>query len=184
MDFQSHFRMSRASFTALVSFCQGHKLPDSAKFPHRYIEPLLMDEMVYITLWYLTNQCTHREISLLFNRSVSTVWRSVNQITKIIELQLQHFVKWPTGEEVLLIADEFQHIAGFPGVIEAMDGTHIEFVSPSENQKDFNNRKMHHSLIFLAVCLPNRSFSLTYAGFPGSANDAVFTQRRRKSSLL
>jgi hypothetical protein len=83
-----------------------------------------------------------------------------------------------------LIADEFQHIAGFPGVIEAMDGTHIEFVSPSENQKDFNNRKMHHSLIFLAVCLPNRSFSLTYAGFPGSANDAVFTQRRRKSSLL
>lgn len=128
--------------------------------------------MVYITLWYIGNQCTHREISLLFNRSVSTIWRSVNQCTKIIELQLQHFIKWPTGEEAPLIADEFQHVAGFPGVIEAMDGTHIEIVSPSENQKDFNNRKMRHSLILLAVCLPNRSFSYTYAGFPGSANDA------------
>jgi len=164
--------MSRASFTVLVSFCQRHKLPDSAKFPHRNIDPLPMDEMVYITLWYLANQCTHREISLLFNRSISTIWRSVNQITKIIELQLQHFIKWPTGEEAPLIADQFQHIAGFPGVIGAMDGTHIEIVSPSQNQKDFNNRKMRHSLILLAVCLPNRSFSYTYAGFPGSANDA------------
>jgi hypothetical protein len=132
MDFQSHFRMSRKSFTALVSFCQGHKLPDSAKFPRRYKEPLPMDEMVYITLWYLAKQCTHWEISLLFNGSVSTVWRSVNQITKIIELQLQHFINWPTGEEAPLIADEFQHIAGFPGVIGAMNGTHIEIVSPQK----------------------------------------------------
>jgi hypothetical protein len=31
---------------------------------------------------------------------------------------------------------------------------------------------MRHSLILLAVCLPNCSFSYTYAGFPGSANDA------------
>lgn len=158
--------MSRASFTALVSFCQDHKLPDSAEFPHRYIEPLPMYEMVYITLWYIGNQCTHREISLLFNRSVSTIWRSVNQCTKIIELQLQHFIKWPTGEEAPLIADELQHVAGFPGVIGAMDGTHIEIVSPSENQKDFNNRKMRHSLILLAVCLPNRSFFLHLRWIP------------------
>jgi hypothetical protein len=103
MDFQSQFCMSRESFTALVSFCQRHKLPDSAKFPHRYIEPLPIDEMVYITLWYLPNQCTHREISLLFNRSVSTVWRSINQINKIIELQLQHFIKWPTGEDLIAL---------------------------------------------------------------------------------
>ena len=53
-----------------------------------------------------------------------------------------------------------------------MDGTHKEIVTPSENQKDYNNRKMRHSLILLAVCLPNRAFSYTFAGFPGSANDS------------
>jgi hypothetical protein len=84
--------MSRESFAALVSFRQGQKLLDSAKFPHHCIEPLPIEEMVYIKLWYLANQCSHREISLLFNRSVSTVWRSVNQLTKIIDLQLQHFI--------------------------------------------------------------------------------------------
>lgn len=171
-DFQSHFRMSRPSFEALVVFCDTHKLPDSAIFPHRSIQPVPMNEMLYMTLWYLANQCTHREISVLFDRSISTVWRSVNNITKIIERHLQSFIKWPTAEEVPVIAENFRHIAGFPGAIGAMDGTHIEIVTPSENQKDYNNRKMRHSLILLAVCLPNRAFSYTFAGFPGSANDS------------
>jgi hypothetical protein len=164
--------MSRPSFEALVAFCDNHRLPDSTQFPFRCLEPVPTDEMLYITLWYLANQCTHREISVLFDRSISTVWRSVNKTTKIIERQLQHFITWPTAEEVPLIAHNFQQIDGFPGVIGAMDGTHIEIVTPSENQKDYNNRKMRHSLILLAVCLPNRAFSYTYAGFPGSANDS------------
>jgi hypothetical protein len=71
-----------------------------------------------------------------------------------------------------VIAENFRHIAGFPGAIGAMDGTHIEIVTPSENQKDYNNRKMRHSFILLAVCLPNRAFSYTFAGFPGSVNDS------------
>jgi hypothetical protein len=91
--------MSRPSFEALVVFCDTHKLPDSAIFPHRSIQPVPMNEMLSITLWYLANQCTHREISVLFDRSISMVWRSVNNITKIIERHLQNFIKWPTAKE-------------------------------------------------------------------------------------
>lgn len=164
--------MSRPSFEILVAFCDNHKLPDSPEFPFRCVEPVPMDEMVYITLWYLANQCTHRAISLLFGRSISTIWRSVHEITSIIEINLQEFIRWPTADEAPLIANDFQQISGFPGAIGAIDGTHIEIVTPSENQKDYNNRKMRHSIILLAVCLPNRSFSYSYAGFPGSANDS------------
>jgi hypothetical protein len=92
----------------------------------------------------ILNLCTHREILVLFDRSISTIWWFDNKITKIIERKLQDFIKWPTVEEVPVIEHSFQQIAGFPGVIGAMDGTYIEIVKPSENQKDYNNRQMRH----------------------------------------
>lgn len=40
----------------------------------------------------------------------------------------------------------FMDIAGFPGVVGAIDGTHIRIIAPSENEDVFVNRKRYHSI--------------------------------------
>ena len=166
-DFHHHFRMGRESFLRLFSFCES-----KSGFLCISNDTMSLTEMLYICLWYLANQSSIREISLIFNRSISSVWRAVDRITQILERNQEEFIKWPKLEHSHLVAGAFQKIAGFPWVLGSIDGTHIKFEAPKENQKDFNNRKRFHSLILIATCLPSKAFSYTFSGFPGSAHDS------------
>ncbi|KAI9562468.1 putative nuclease HARBI1 isoform X1 [Daphnia sinensis] len=121
--FHQHFRMTRATFEKLVTFCEAH-LPETQE------NQLQTQDMLYITLW------------------------TVDTVTRIIEMNLNHFIKWPAENEIPAVSEEFKQRAGFPGVVGAMDGTYINICTPEENQKDYNNR------------------NYTFAGFPGSAHDA------------
>ena len=151
----------------LISFCKDNALPSG----YGNVAPMTTREMFYITIWYLANQCPPRAISIMFNRLISSIWRATDRITKILETNQQKFINWPTPEEASVISDQFKQMAGFPGVLGDIDGTHIHFQAHTRNQKDYNNRKFFHSLNLQAVCLPNRAFSYTFAGFPGSAHD-------------
>lgn len=41
---------------------------------------------------------------------------------------------------------DFETASGFPGVIGAIDGTHIRINAPKENSADYINRKGYHSI--------------------------------------
>lgn len=62
-------------------------------------------------------------------------------------------------------------MAGFPGVIGAIDGCHIEIKAPEETQADFLDRTCTHSINLMAVCTADKKFTHVNAGFPGSAHD-------------
>jgi hypothetical protein len=48
---------------------------------------------------------------------------------------------------------DFEALAGSPGVIGAVDASHIPVGSvPAEQHDEYINRKMKHSVIFMAVC--------------------------------
>lgn len=66
IKFKAYFRMSTTSFDVLTQFLTS-KMPEPV-LAHGGCEPLSFDEMLYITLWYMANQYTLREIALLFNR--------------------------------------------------------------------------------------------------------------------
>ncbi len=40
----------------------------------------------------------------------------------------------------------FMHIAGFPGVVGVIGETHVQIIAPSEDEDDYVNRKMYHSI--------------------------------------
>ena len=69
---------------------------------------------------------------------------------------------------------KFEDISGFPGVIGAIDGTHISLPPPPpvENDADYVNRKSVHSIILQAVCCHDRFFIDINCGWPGRVNDA------------
>ncbi len=52
----------------------------------------------------------------------------------------------------------FMHIAGFPGVVGVIDGTHVRIIAPSEDEDAYVNRKRYHSIKF-------KLFSVLIIGF-------------------
>ncbi|MBN3294808.1 HARB1 nuclease, partial [Amia calva] len=75
------------------------------------------------------------------NISKAAVCRAVRNVT--LALKRSHLRHRPTR----LIKEEFHRIAGFPGVIGCIDGTHIPITAPSVNEGDYVNRKSFHSII-------------------------------------
>ena len=70
----------------------------------------------------------------------STVSRVVEKISAI------QFIQFPDNDDFAEISRQFFAIAGFPGVIGAIDGTHILILAPSEFEETFVNRKNNHSI--------------------------------------
>lgn len=60
-------------------------------------------------------------------------------------------IKWPSNEQIGEICAAFENGSGFPNVIGAIDGTHINIPAPKIDPESYVNRKGHHS-IQLQVC--------------------------------
>lgn len=57
-----------------------------------------------------------------------------------------YFIHWPTLEEAERTSRNIQRKYNFPGVIGAIDGTHITIASPKKDGLAYINRKGHHSI--------------------------------------
>lgn len=97
-----------------------------------------------------------------FNSSVSTVWEYFNRVIKIIVAHVREYIIWPNDEQKT--TDEFKNRAGIPGVIGAVDGTHIPICTPKFMPNSYLNRKMYHSIVLQAVCDVNYIFTDCFAG--------------------
>lgn len=76
----------------------------------------------------------------------ATAWRAVKRIVKAICIFRNYFIRWPTFEEAEVTSRNIQKKKNFPGVIGAVDGTHITIAAPKENALAYINRKGHHSI--------------------------------------
>ena len=59
-----------------------------------------------------------------------------------------------------------------PGVVGAIDGTHIPIPSPANHHENYVNRKGFHSIIAQVVCDSDMKFTSVNVGWPGSVHDA------------
>lgn len=63
-------------------------------------------------------------------------------------------------------------IAGFPGVVDVIDGTHVRIIAPSEDEAVFMNRKRFHSINVQIVFKADYKILDIVAKRPGSTHDA------------
>ena len=82
------------------------------------------------------------------------------------------FINWPHAEVLEQTIDKFHQRNGFPGVIGALDGTHISIKAPTENPQSYINRKGYYSLQLQAVCDSDMKFLNCFCGYAGSCHDA------------
>ena len=90
-----------------------------------------------------------------------TVSKKLTQFMNSITTKASGYIYMPRSrEEVAKTKHDFYQLAGFPGVIGCIDGSHIPIVAPQEDEFVFFNRKGFHSTIIQAVCDSNLFFAM------------------------
>ncbi|XP_017461174.1 PREDICTED: putative nuclease HARBI1 [Rhagoletis zephyria] len=66
----------------------------------------------------------------------------------------------------------FFRTCGIPGVVGAVDGTHIQMIRPVENEHLYFNRKLKHSLNAMVICDHNMKIRAVDGRYGGACHDS------------
>ncbi len=130
---------------------------------------------VIMTLRFLATgkmqQCTSDDLG----PSQSTVSRVLNGTIAALTTPniVRQFIDFPTDLQTLRQKQEaFMRIAGFPGVVGAIDGTHVHIISPTVNEEAYVNRKGFHSINVQVVFDAAYKILDLVPKWPGSTHDS------------
>jgi len=96
-------------------------------------------------------------------------FRTVRRVTYAFHCIAPRFIPDEVSANVI---DEFARVCGFPGVIGAIDGTHIKIRAPPTDPSSYINWKGFPSLNLQVVCDLRGLFTHCYAGEVGSVHNA------------
>lgn len=105
---------------------------------------------------------------------------SVSRSLKIVVAELLKlsgkYIHFPqTADEIAKAKIEFMQQFAMPGIVAAVDGTHVAIVKPSEAENGhlYCNRKHFYSMNVLAACDANGIFVFADGNYPGSTHDSA-----------
>ncbi|KAM7301608.1 hypothetical protein ISCGN_017127 [Ixodes scapularis] len=127
----------------------------------------------------------YRSVGDRFGLSKSTVCRVVHRVGLAVLTQSPNFVSWPTEKKALHIISGFEAKAGFPGVLGAIDGSHIVCKGlQGKDAQSYINRHGLPSVLLQAICDHEAKFLHCSAGDPGSVHDARMYRRSELPTIL
>ncbi|XP_031328987.1 putative nuclease HARBI1 isoform X1 [Photinus pyralis] len=174
--FQEHFRMCRRVVDFIIGYF-AQSAYKAASIGGR--DKVSNEKAILLSLWYLANTETFRQVADRFNVSRSAHRCLVRVITFLASIKHEYIV-WPCKNEAKHIGEEFEKKQGIKNVIGAIDGCHIRINKPKLNQDSYVNRKGYHSILLQGVVNNRKMFIDVYCGEPGSLHDARLL---RKSTL-
>ncbi|XP_062602463.1 putative nuclease HARBI1 [Saccostrea cucullata] len=117
----------------------------------------------------------------------STVSRIVQRVSTALTRPhiIQRYIKFPTDAQTIhRHQTDFHAIANFPGVLGAIDGTHVRILRPTVNEEEFVNRKNFHSVNVQLVVDAHCHILDIVAKWPGSTHDARILRESGISQLF
>ncbi|XP_018566332.1 putative nuclease HARBI1 [Anoplophora glabripennis] len=168
-DFYMHFRMTRQTNVTLID-ALGNVLSRS-QYRGGYL-PIQLEKKVLICLWYLAKGDTMISIGDRFNVATSTVFNCIDTILQGLCNLTNKYIFWPTAEECIQVSEEFFAACGYPDVIGAIDGCHIDCTIPQGQHDSYQDRRLNHSITLQGISSSSRIFINIFVGFPGSVHDA------------
>lgn len=175
--FRSHFRVTPAVYDIILREVQGSIVSKHGGGTEQ-IEP---SKQLLIFLAYMASQESLREISVQFGVGIKTVHDVVKSMSYAINTLLIRIIDWPSIQTQQAISRDFQLQSGIPGIIGALDGTHIRLYSAPKGDRDYFNRKQFPSIQLQVVCDSDMVIRHAYTGWPGCTHDARVL---RNSSLF
>ena len=134
---------------------------------------LTLEEKILLALKCLASGRCQKSIQNALNVSQPTVSRCLNNFVETLCQKAGQFIYMPTTPaEREQTKHKVYNIAGFPGVLGGVDGTHIPIIAPSVDEHAYVNRKNFHSINVLAVCDADIIYLDLVARWPGSHHDS------------
>jgi hypothetical protein len=129
--------------------------------------------------------CLQRDDADLHNLSQPTVSRMVHRVLRCLAEQRQNFIQFPSAQEIQEIHRNFFDKQGFPGVIGALDCTHVRILNPGGVDSElFRNRKGWFSINVQVLCDNNLMIRDIVASHKGSTHDSrIFNESTLKNRL-
>jgi len=142
--------------------------------PNRWCRISPMNQLLMALRFYATGTF-QLVIGDTFTVHKSTVCRTVHRVTAAIASVCPKYVRLPsTAQERHSIMNGFYMASGMPGVVGAVDCTHIAVQSPGgENGEIYQNRKGYFSINVQLICDQNGYISDVVACWPGSVHDST-----------
>lgn len=164
--FRLRFRLRKDSVSDLVKI-----LAKDLEHQTRRGLPLTPMQQVLIALRFYATGTFQRVIGDLFGVSVFAACRVIHKVSRAIAKQKRQFLSIPGN--LADVKRKFYDVGNFPGVIGAIDCTHVRVICPNkENAMAFVNRKQFYSINVQAVCDSDAFITNIVARWPGSTHDS------------
>jgi len=167
-EFRRRFRLSRDATMYVVSM-----IADKLSSPLRRGTqlPPMLQFLVFIR--FCAEGSFQLTVGDLQNLSQGTVSKIVARVGKLIAGLYKKFVTFPSPQQAVQERRKFYEIGGFPGVVGAIDCTHVKINSVGgENAELFRNRKGYFSINVQAICTADLRFTNVVCRWYGSAHDS------------
>ena len=135
------YRMSRASILELCDMLRDDLSPTTRKSA-----ALTVEEQVLLSLKVLASGSFQSSAKDNINVSQPTVSVVLAQFMESLIRKKKNFISMPDSRVASRIKEKFYLLGHFPGVIGAIDGTHVPIIAPAEDEHLYVNRKGFHSL--------------------------------------
>jgi len=179
--FKDLYRVNQDTFQFVVNEISLHPVfVDKASGRPRSLPP---DLALKLFLLRMGNRFPSLSLVARFHQvSKSSAQRLINYCGKAIVDSLERrFVRFPVSEaERQHVAEGFRSLAGFPGVLGALDGTHVRISAPAvpeAEKKLYWCRHQEYSVVLSAIVDAKGRFIHTHFGFPGSCHDSYVFER-------
>ncbi|XP_011700942.1 PREDICTED: putative nuclease HARBI1 [Wasmannia auropunctata] len=124
-------------------------------------------------LWFVGHEsASYRDVADRFGISISTLYNVITRVTEFIMSLAPNIIRYPTSAEKEETSTYFFQEKGFPGIIGAIDGTHVRIDKPLQDADSYINRKKFFSLHAQGTVNQNLKFIDVFIGYPGSVHDA------------
>lgn len=144
-----------------------------------------MNQLLIALRFYATG--THQlVVGDTFSVSKATVCRTVHKVTAVIASLRSKYVTFPaTRQERRDVMNMFFAQSKLPGVIGAVDCTHVPIQSPGgQDAEIYRNRKCFFSINVQLICDSSGYISDVVARWPGSVHDSTIFDHSHVRALL
>eukprot|EP00918_Siedleckia_nematoides_P044681 GHVU01097690.1.p1 GENE.GHVU01097690.1~~GHVU01097690.1.p1 ORF type:complete len:218 (+),score=7.18 GHVU01097690.1:168-821(+) len=134
--------------------------------------PISPEVAILVTLQYLAYGDRQRTVAAIHGLSQSSASRCIRAVIRAVASHRKDWIVFPTTPaHITRVARGFQERCGIPGVVGAIDCTHIPLRKPPHDDAQYFNRKGYRSLNVQCTCIEGWVTSLSVK-WPGSAHDS------------
>lgn len=134
---------------------------------------------------YLSTGMSYRALAFSFRMGRSTVAQIIEETIDVIWKRLKPlYVKEPTKDSCVTVAEKFELKCNFPNVIGAIDGKHVRIKAPANSGSNFYNYKKFFSIVLQGVADADLKFVSAEVGAYGKESDGGIFSRSQIKNIL